>query len=218
MTRLFLRAGHGIGPTLFLWLSLVLCLSLGALIEPQAAYADQTRALRAAPPLTPADQARLAQFEDNRRQALQQARSSGASDDWRLLEQALAGDELPFKAADLRGRWACRSFKLGGTLALAVYRPFQCEIVADGQGYRLAKINGSQRTAGRLVIQDERHAIYWGVLTVTGQKAVPYGRDAQRDQVARVVRTKPDHLRLEFPRPTYEADFEILDLTRETAP
>ena len=169
--------------------------------------------------MTPRDQQRLAGFDAARAAALDAARAGGAKDDVAALGAALAGDALGFgDGYDMGGEWRCRVMKLGRAVPLVVHGWFRCVVADDGSGWRLAKTGGSQRMSGRFYTIDDRTLVYLGALHFASEAPLPYGRDAGRDQVAVAVRPGPDRLRLEFPSPTFDSMFDILEMRRAPAP
>jgi len=171
------------------------------------------------------DRARLDAADAAFGRAMAEALARGAPGDIDRLTEALRGAALPPGEARLDGRWSCRTMKLGGLTPLTVYSPFTCEITRTGPDrWRFAKLTGSQRTEGTIVTRDGR-LIYLGTSFNTGSAPVPYDSHppttvpAERpDQilpdVARVEAAGPDHIRLMFPRPWLESEFNILDLRR----
>ena len=73
---------------------------------------------------------------------------------------------------------------------------------------------GSQRMSGRFYTIDDRTLVYLGALHFASEAPLPYGRDAQRDQVALAVRPGRDRVRLEFPSPSFDSMFDILEMRR----
>lgn len=190
------------------WLPLVLVL---AGIGP--AWADGTLPGK----LSADDRQRLETFDSVRGEAIGAARESDDKAALATLDAILSGKpETVRGVTDLAGDWRCRVAKLGGNLPLVVYDWFRCRITDDAAGLRLDKISGSQRTAG--TFYDDANAER---LTYVGSayygyegKPKPYGRDAERDQVGYLVRVGPDRLRLEFPSPRFESQFDIMELER----
>jgi len=164
--------------------------------------------------ITPADQSRLQQFDAVRADALAQARQGGSAADLAELEAAMAGDALPLQGIDLTGDWRCRTLKLGKSLPLVVHGWFRCRIDDDGAGWRLRKLDGSQRTTGRFYDLGNERMAYLGVSTLGGQRPANYGSDPDRNQVAVAVVPGPDRLRLEFPLPRVESLFDVMELRR----
>jgi hypothetical protein len=104
--------------------------------------------------------------------------------------------------------------KLGKSAGLVVYGWFRCRIVDDGAGWRLDKLNGSQRVSGRFYDDGDTRMILAGALSFAEEPRQAYGKPGARNQVAYAVRPGPDRLRLEFPEPEYESLFDVMELER----
>lgn len=190
------------------WLPLVLVLA-GAC----PAWADGTLPGK----LSADDRQRLEAFDSVRGEAIGAARESDDKAALAALDAILSGRPETIRGAtDLAGDWRCRVAKLGGNLPLVVYGWFRCRITDDAAGLRLDKISGSQRTAGAFYDDANAERLTYvgaGYFGYEG-KPKPYGSDAERDQVGYLVRVGPDRLRLEFPSPRLESQFDIMELDR----
>ena len=190
------------------WLPLALVLA-GAC----PAWADSTLPGR----LSADDRQRLEAFDSVRGEAIGAARESDDKAALATLDRILSGRPEAIRGAtDLAGDWRCRVAKLGGNLPLVVYDWFRCRITDDAAGLRLDKVSGSQRTAGTFYDDaDAERLTYVGALYY-GYEGKPkaYGSDAERDQVGYLVRVGRDRLRLEFPSPRLESQFDIMELER----
>ena len=156
---------------------------------------------------------------------LSQALTGGAPEDVRLLTQMMRGTPLPPQETTLEGEWACRTVKMGKTTPLTVYQPFNCTIARDGEGVlHLTKDSGSQRKSG-IIREVEGRMIYLGTSYVEGSEPVAYPDlpdltapgglpDRTLPDVAVVEQPGPDHVRIMFPSPWLESEFDILDLVR----
>ena len=165
--------------------------------------------------MTAADKARLADYDKTRAEAIAEARKGGTAQDVAILDAILAGKALAFSQDfDFTGNWQCRTVKLGGSPALTVYGWFKCRVTDDGSGWRLEKLTGSQRTAGAFYTDSDTRLIYIGALHYGDEKPKRYASDADRDQVAYVLRPDEKRVRLEFPSPKYESKLDIIELTR----
>lgn len=163
------------------------------------------------------DRQRLETFDSVRGEAIGAARDSDDKAAVATLEQILSGKPQAIRGAtDLAGSWRCRVAKLGGTLPLVVYDWFRCRITDDASGLRLDKVSGSQRTAGTFYDGANPDRLTYVGTSYYGYegKPKPYGKDAERGQVAYLVRVGPDRLRLEFPSPRFESQFDIMELQR----
>ena len=164
--------------------------------------------------LTPADKARLERFETVRSAAIAEARTRGAPADVAALDRALSGKPMSVRQFDPTGDWRCRTIKLGKSAGLVVYGWFRCRIVDDGAGWRLDKLNGSQRVSGRFYDDGETRMILADALSLGDEPRQAYGRPGARNQAAYAVRPGPDRLRLEFPEPEFDSLFDIMELER----
>ncbi|WP_343714200.1 DUF4893 domain-containing protein [Inquilinus sp.] len=165
------------------------------------------------------DKQRLESFDSVRGEAIGAARESKDKAAVATLDQILSGKPQAIRGAtDLAGNWRCRVAKLGGseTLPLVIYDWFRCRITDDAAGLRLDKVSGSQRTAGTFYDDANPDRLTYVGTSYYGYegKPKPYGKDAERDQVAYLVRVGPDRLRLEFPSPRFESQFDIMELER----
>jgi hypothetical protein len=163
--------------------------------------------------MTPADKARLENYEATRKAALAEARTDDPAAVERL-DMVLSRPLVPFSSHGLAGNWRCRTIKLGGYAKLVIYDWFKCRVSDDGSGWQLTKRTGSQRTQGRLYDDGEKRAIYLGSFFIAGQAIMPYGSGAEIDQVGYAFRSGPDSWRIEFPAPHYESKLDIIELAR----
>lgn len=169
--------------------------------------------------MTARDKQRLTAFAETRQSALGEARAGGSKEDLAVLDSVLAGQNLTFgDGFDMTGEWRCRTLKLGRSVPLAVYGWFKCRVTDDGSGWRLEKINGSQRTSGQFFNQSDMSLVYLGALHMGTETPFAYGKNADRDQVAIAVRAGKDRVRLEFPAPVFDSKFDILELERAKKP
>lgn len=189
------------------WIPLLLALALTA-----PAWADGTLATR----ITAADQKRLDAFDSVRGEAIGAARDSTDKAALATLDEILGGKPQSIRGAtDLEGTWRCRVAKLGGNPPLVVYDWFRCRITDDSAGLRLDKVSGSQRTNGGFYDgTDAERLTYLGEGYYDNEKAKRYGSNPERDEVAYLVRVGRDRLRLEFPSPRLESQFDIMELER----
>lgn len=166
--------------------------------------------------ITAQDQARLAQYDEVRAEALARARAPGSGRGGAEFVRVMSGSLSPVRGAavDLRGDWQCRIARVGRTTPPTVHTWFRCRVQDDGSGWRLEKLDGSERTAGRFFDWNERRLVYLGSAGSPRDEPVRYGADPERDQVAYAVRPGPDRLRLEFPAPRPDGGLDVLDLRR----
>lgn len=165
--------------------------------------------------ITADDAARLKQFDAVKEKALAGARTQGEPGDVKILDAALAGSPLAIAGDfDATGAWRCRTIKMGGGLALVVYAPFKCSISDDGAGWFLKKLSGSQRTQGRFYTESATRMIYLGAGHIYDEPPRKYGDDTKENQVAVAELLGKNRLVLQFPKPVYESDFDLLVLER----
>lgn len=173
------------------------------------------------PPIRAQEQVRLDGYQASAGKALLEALSVGSLGNVDLLQEALSGVPLAPLATTLSGEWDCRMVKLGGLTALTVYAPFKCVFTPDGAAFTFEKLTGSQRTVGRVTMQD-RAMIYLGVGYVADEEPMDYadlpaedfGDGTYQPQVGIVEQTGPNTARILFPAPITESDFDVLYLTR----
>ena len=170
------------------------------------------------PPLTLADRDRLTQFDTNRMAAVADAMTATDKRDTAVLTAMLEGKPIPVVRGSLTGAWTCRTAKLGGsdTLKLVVYQTFKCVIRRESGALVLQKTTGSQRTKGVLYPAPDKpdRLIFAGAGTVNDEPPLSYGKIERQDEVGYLFQISPRRLRLELPRPQFESDFNIIELTR----
>ncbi|BCG94012.1 DUF4893 domain-containing protein [Mesorhizobium sp. 131-2-1] len=183
--------------------------ALGLIALPLPAHADgEVQKL-----ITAADKARLDKYGETRKAALEEAKA-GDPAEVKQLDSLLAKPLVAFSDKDLTGNWSCRTIKAGGLSPLVIYGWFKCKVTDDGSGWRLEKINGSQRTKGRFFDDGEKRSIYLGSFTVNEDPAKPYGSGPQSDQVGYAFRNSASEWRIEFPAPYYESKLDIMEFKR----
>ncbi len=197
-------------------LSLALCgcgAGRGALEPPPALQQeDMWRHLA-----TDADRARLRGWRSTWVTAVAKARAADAA------AVAAAGDMFaPDIALDMpvppAGRYRCRVFKLGarapGMPDYLAYPWFECRVGASAQGEaQLVKLTGSQRQVGTFYRHDDRRAVFLGTLMLADEtRALPYGRDAERDLAGWTTRVGEDRWRIALPQPAFESLLTVMEL------
>ena len=154
----------------------------------------------------------LSEFDVRREAALDVAMNVSDEAASGTLQEILAGKTLSFSDSfDPSGDWSCRYIKLGGEPALVIYGWFSCRIFDDGAGWVMQKIDGSQRSKGRLYDLPQERLLYLGALHYTYETPIWFGDDPSRNQMALLTRLDDGRMRLEFPAPLYESDFDILE-------
>lgn len=160
------------------------------------------------------EDARVLEEFDARREAAMASAMHGLDEAaTAVLRQVLAGNILSFgDGYDPSGDWRCRYIKLGGDPALNVYGWFSCRIFDDGAGWVIQKIDGSQRSMGRLYDLPQERLLYLGALHYAYEAPIWFGDDPARNHMALLTRLDDGRMRLEFPAPLFESDFDILEL------
>ncbi|MCC0020867.1 MAG: DUF4893 domain-containing protein [Nitratireductor sp.] len=161
--------------------------------------------------MTPSDKARLGQYETARSKAFADAASAGQSAEFDAI---MSGMPVDVSAADISGDWKCRTIKTGRFPEYVSYSWFRCRISDDGSGWRLEKLTGSQRMSGRFFTDSDKRMIYLGTLHYADEKPSAYPRGDQLDQVAYAVLLDDGRMRLEFPKPHLDSEFDVLELRR----
>jgi hypothetical protein len=165
--------------------------------------------------LTPTDIGRLAEFPSARADAIKQARDQADPAEVKVLDEILSGEELPILGVDISGDYRCRVAQIGGdVLPLVIYDWFRCRIGEDDLGYRLEKLTGSQRVSGHFIDDSEKSLIFYGAGHYGDEAPRDYKADAERDVVGRMVRVGDARYRVEFPKPFYDSNFDILELEK----
>ena len=172
--------------------------------------------------LRSADLDRFQQFEALFGKALRHALAAGDPVDVGLLSAALSG--TPQAEGAIEGDWLCRWMKLGDAVPLVVYSNFECRITADGDGWRVQKLTGSQRFAGSLT-RGAGGWVYTGVAHVGDTPATDYAGLPPDDQtpvepnqttaqVGLFEIVSDDRARLLLPDPILESDFDVIAFSR----
>lgn len=164
--------------------------------------------------ITEADRKRLADYEQTRQAAVDEARASAPAGEMAILDGILARKHEAFAGFDLTGDWQCRVTKVGGLATLVTYDWFRCRVTDDGSGWMLEKLSGSQRTKGRFFDDGETRLTYLGSGYIAGDAAPAYGTGPDSDQAGYAFRTGPRQWHIEFPAPRYESKLDILELRR----
>lgn len=168
------------------------------------------------------DQHRLAQLQQSRAEAMQQAERGAPPHDLAILHAVLDPAPKPVSVRALLGNWRCRTLKLGGITPDVIYDWFRCRISMKGGGPYLEKLTGSQFTNGYLYPFAGGSFIYLGASSVIGEPRHSYpGNGASAgakatpdDQIGLLTAISPRHLRLEMPYPVQESTMDVLELKR----
>lgn len=166
---------------------------------------------------TGADRQRLRDWRTAFVEAIGKARAGGhgaaIAAEGTLLDPdaAMVGGPIP------NGEYRCRVIKLGarqaGMLDYVAYPPFACRVRQEKGRQGFAKLSGSQRPVGVIFPGDPLRQIFLGTLVLGDEdRAMQYGRDAERDLAALVERIGPARWRMIFPRPAFESTLDVIEL------
>lgn len=168
---------------------------------------------------TPFDRERLSHLDQSRDKGLASLARGPVSGDAAAIRAVVEAKGGP--AANITGIWRCRTMKLGGVTSI-IYTWFNCRIEDRGGVLSFRKINGSQRITGTLYPHQAGGYVLLGAWTVNNEPAQPYsgntpGAGSQataNDAVGYLTAIGPNHLRIEFPEPVQESDFDVMELRR----
>lgn len=167
---------------------------------------------------TPADRARLRDWRTAFLEGLAQARAGDAA---AVAAEGALLDPDAGRAPGLppAGDYACRVLKLGtrgaAGLAFIGYPPFRCRIEAADGVLRFRKLSGSQRPVGRIFEGGAGSArpVFLGTLVLGDEvRALPYGRDPDRNMIGAVDQLPDGRWRLLLPRPAFESVMDVIEL------
>jgi hypothetical protein len=163
------------------------------------------------------DRERLRDWRKAFTEGLAKARAAGHSVDIQregtLLNPDAAIGEVPIPNGD----YSCRVIKLGaksaGLLDYISYPPFRCRIQQERGLQGFAKLTGSQRPVGLVFPGDALRQVFLGTLVLgTEDRAMQYGRDAERDVAGFVEKIGAGRWRLVLPYPAFESTVDVIEL------
>lgn len=211
MPRLFRFAGLAIAA-----LALVACASTPAPPPPPPDAAPVLRDWRGI--VTARDRDRYERLDAAWSLALEQARRQPGSGDLRSLGELIVPDARRPSVAPPVGDYRCRTVKLGSqggeqSLGYVVYGWFACRIEQTPNGLKFLKLTGSQRPAGLLFPEDDRHMIMLGSMALASEPAAnSYGQRPDRDLIAVLERIGERRWRLVIPWPQNESNLDLIEL------
>jgi hypothetical protein len=169
--------------------------------------------------LTPQDHIILDEFDSRRIAAIEAARKTADQKQLTTLNKALTGTLRSFDDGyDPSGTWKCRYLKLGPEQQLTIYDWYNCKIFDGGAGWVLKKTSGSQLFMGRLYRLNHERLLYLGSLHYAYEAPIKFGANMQRKQIAVLTSLMDGRLRLEFPAPLFESNFDIVELAPIDSP
>lgn len=150
--------------------------------------------------------------------ALQQARRQPGSGDLSALGDLIDPGARRGSVIPPPGDYRCRTVKLGSQggeqgLGYVVYGWFACRIEQTPNGLKFSKLTGSQRPAGLLFPEDDRHMVMLGSMALASEPAAnSYGQRPDRDLVAVLERIGDRRWRLVIPWPQNESNLDLIEL------
>ena len=168
--------------------------------------------------VTASDRDRYSRREAAWSLALQQARRQPGSGDLNALGDLIDPDATRPSVAPPPGDYRCRTVKLGSQggedgLGYVVYGWFACRIESTPNGLKFSKLTGSQRPAGLLFPENDRHMVMLGSMSLAAEPpANSYGQRPDRDLVAVLERIGERRWRLVIPWPRNESNLDLIEL------
>ena len=164
------------------------------------------------------DKDRLREWRSTFITALEAARKAGHGAEIDREGALLNPDAALANGAIPNGMYHCRVIKLGakdvGNLDYVSYPGFSCQLRPTHKIQRLDKLSGSQRYAGVLFPNDAVRGVFLGALVLGDESRVlQYGQDQTRDVAGYVERIGPNRWRLIMPKPHFESQFDVMELT-----
>lgn len=206
-------------------LALLMLAGAGACAHNQTACPPAAAGSAAALPdwhdvITDPDHLRLRAWRKAFVDALAKARTSGhgaeIAAEGRLLDPDAAMDGAPLPV----GFYRCRIIKLGakeaGHTDFVAYPAHRCQVRPSDNITRLVELDGLQRPSGRLYPDGPSRTVFLGTMILGDeQKAIAYGRDADRDMVGAVQRIDKARWRMLLPQPAWESMMDVMELVPE---
>ncbi len=202
--------------SLYLALTVVALAACDTIKQPATMISDWSTDWRQV--ATSADRARLRDWRGAFDDGLTAARKAGHAADIAREGALLAPDAAIGGGGILNGQYACRIIKLGakatGLLDYIAYPAFRCRVTPDHGLQRLAKMGGSQRVVGLIFPGDAMRQVLLGTVVLGDERrALQYGQDSARDVAGYVERIAPNRWRLAMPRPHFESQLDVMELT-----
>lgn len=167
--------------------------------------------------LSTADRDRLSRYEPVRRTTLQYARRHADAVNAFALDQVIEGSAQDIPLDQLTGEWSCNIIRLRRSTErpVTVSPRFKCLVTEDRRGLKLQQLTGARRTSGVFHDIGETRMGYVGAFAVGNEAAAPrYGERPDRNHVGYLIPLSPTRMRLEFPSPVYDSEFDILEFRR----
>jgi hypothetical protein len=169
------------------------------------------------------DRDRLYRLEDSKAQGVIAAERGAPRRDLAIIHAVLDPAARPISGRELLGNWRCRQMKLGGLAPEIIYDWFRCRVRNTRNGLYFEKVTGTERISGYLEPYDGGRVLLMGELTVKKQRPKPYSggnigagaATTSGDAVGVISRTGRGRARIEFPFPTIESVFDVMELKRD---
>jgi hypothetical protein len=203
----------------FLLAALLACSSCTVIEQPSGLIPRWTTAWKEV--VTQDDRQRLAGWRSSFVDALNAARTAGHGAEIDKEGALLQPDAAIGPSAIPDGMYRCRVIKIGakdpGGLPYVASPPFYCRLKEERGLQHFNKFGGSQRYVGLIFPGDAIHQVFLGTLVLGDEtRALQYGQDQLRDIAAYVERIGPDRWRLIVPKPHFESQFDVMELTPVT--
>jgi hypothetical protein len=168
--------------------------------------------------VTDNDRQRLADWRKSFVAAVDAAKKGGHAAEIAREGALLEPDAAIGPSAIPNGMYRCRMIKIGakgkGNLPYVAYPAFYCRVRAERDLQRFNKFGGSQRIVGMIFPGDAVRQVFLGTLVLGDEtRALQYGQDEMRDVAGYVERIGPDRWRLIMPKPHFESQMDVMELT-----
>jgi hypothetical protein len=197
--------------------ALFACSSCSVLEQPSGLIPRWTTAWKDV--TTEDDRQRLMQWRTTFVDALDAAKKAGHSAEI-AREGALLDPDAQLLAAGIpNGMYRCRIIKIGtkpGTTSPPYLSaaPALCRVKQNRDLQRFNKFGGEQRYVGLIFPADAVREVFLGTLVLGDEtRALQYGQDELRDVAGYVERIGPQRWRLVLPKPHFESQLAVIELT-----
>jgi hypothetical protein len=169
------------------------------------------------------DRQRLMEWRTTFVGALDAARKAGHGAEI-TREGALLDPDVQLLPAGIPdGMYRCRIIKIGAKLgttspAYLSGAPGLCRVKQNRDLQRFNKFGGQQRYVGLIFPDDAVREVFLGTLVLGDEtRALQYGQDELRDVAGYVEHIGPGRWRLLLPKPHFESQFDVIELTASGA-
>ncbi len=171
--------------------------------------------------ITDPDHDRLRDWRTAFTGALAKARAGGHGAEIDAQGKLLDPDAAMDNPALPVGFYRCHVVKLGakdaGHVDYIAYPVHRCQVRPSGKVTRLVELDGLQKPSGRIYQDGPSRAIFLGTMVLGDeQKAIAYGRDADRDMVGIIQRIGDKRWRMLLPNPAWESTMDVEEIVPES--